>query len=221
MASPTPLKVLYHIHPDLYTLDLAGPLELLTSANYPSGGRIFSSTVTATTEYVTTEQNLEIRCHISVEDAYASLADYDVLIIPGGGSPGVLGGQTEPIHLIKAFSDLPKRDDGRVRTLLSVCTGSLFVAAAGVLDGLVATTHANYYPRLREVAAAQGETKVVEERFVVNKVNEEKGLRVVTSGGVTCGLDSCLWLIGETAGLESKELSAHRVQYAWREGLVL
>ena len=116
---------------------------------------------------------------------------------------------------------LKKRDDGRTRYLLSVCTGSLFLGEAGVLDGLSATTHAKYYGKLREVCESKGKTKVLEERFVVNQVNEEKGLRIVTSGGVSCGMDSCLWLIGEIAGKESRERVMEVVQYAWRQGVVL
>jgi len=219
--STTPLKVLYHLHPDFDTLDLAGPLEILAGAKYASGANIFSNSIAAASEFISTTQNLVVQRHIPLEEAYASLAEYDVLIIPGGGTQPIVEGEKEPIDLIRAFVNLPKREDGRTRTMLSVCTGSLLIAAAGVLDGLVATTHANYYPQLREIAATKGSTKVVEERFVVNKVNEEKGLRIITSGGVTCGLDSCLWLVGDIAGKESKDRSAHGVQYTYNEGLVL
>jgi len=224
-----PLKVLYHLHPDLDTLDFTGPLEILSSATFPlSPGsssapvNAFESTITAGSEYITTHHNLTVKRHISVPEAYASLADYDVLLIPGGASPSVLSGKTEPLDLITAFAALPKRTDGRIRTILSVCTGSLFLGDAGVLEGLTATTHANYYDKLREVTEGKGKgTKVVKERFVVNKVDEEKGLRIITSGGVSCGLDSCLWLVGDVAGQESKERSAFNIQYAWREGVIV
>jgi transcriptional regulator GlxA family with amidase domain len=228
MASPQqPLKVLIHLHPSLDTLDFTGPLEMLSHATWPptadsdkSVSKVFHNTITAVSEFTTSNQNLTVKRHISTTEAYATLADYDVLVIPGGGSPGVLEGKTEPLDLIKAFAALPKREDGRTRYLLSVCTGSLFLGEAGVLHGLSATTHKNYYGTLREVTGAKGDTKVLEERYVVNKVNE-KGLRVVTSGGVSCGLDACLWLIGEVAGRESRERVAEIVQYAWREGVVL
>ena len=219
--SSTPLKVLYHIHPDFDTLDLGGPLEILTNAKHASGGPVFSCAIAAASEYVSSGQKLVVQRHIPLDEAYRSLADYDVLIIPGGGTSPVLDAEEEPIQLIQAFVNLSKRKDGRTRTLLSVCTGSLFIAAAGALDGLAATTHANYYSKLREITATKGDTKVLEERFVVNPVNEEKGLRIVTSGGVTCGLDSCLWLVGEIAGQECKKRSAHDVQYSYNEGIVL
>jgi len=219
--SLAPVKVLYHLHPDFDTLDLAGPFEILCNAKHASGARVFACTITAASEYVSTNQKLVVQRHTPLDEAYASLADYDVLIIPGGSSGPVLAGGKEPIQLIQAFVNLPKRANGRTRTLLSVCTGSLFIAAAGVLDGLAATTHAGYYSNLQEIAASKGDTKVLEERFVVNKVNEEKGLRIVTSGGVTCGLDSCIWLVGEIAGKDCKEQSAREVQYTYNEGVVL
>ena len=155
-----------------------------------------------------------------------------MLVVPGGGSVAVLEGRTEPVGIIAAFADLGRKEAGegegkvrrRTRYLLSVCTGSLFLGEAGVLDGLVATTHLDYYGRLEEICNGKGEgkgTRVVKERFVVNKLDGETGLRVITSGGVSCGLDSCLWLVGEVAGKESRERVMRGVQYAWREGVVL
>jgi len=222
MATHQPLKILYHLHPSLDTLDFTGPLEILSHATFTNTTppqKVFTHTSTAGTEFITTGQGLTVKRNISIPEAYASLADYDILIIPGGASPGVLEGKTEPLDLIRAFVALPKKTDGTVRTLLSVCTGSLFLGEAGVLEGLTATTHAAYYDKLREVTG--GKTKVLEERFVVNKVNEEKGLRIVTSGGVSCGLDSCLWLIEHVAGGESKARAAFTIQYAWREGIII
>jgi len=109
---------------------------------------------------------------------------------------------------------------------MSVCTGALFLAEAGVLGGVSATTHPGYYGKLREICegkvkeAGKG-TEVLKERFVVNRVDEERGLRIITAGGVSCGLDASLWLVGEVAGTDSRERVAQVVQYAWREGFVL
>lgn len=140
----------------------------------------------------------------------------------------MLEGKTEPLGLIKAFAELPKRQDGGIRTIMSVCTGALFLAEAGVLGGVSATTHPGYYGKLREICEGKVKeggdwkgTKVLEERFVVNRVDEERGLRIVTAGGVSCGLDASLWLVGEVAGTDSRERVARVVQYAWREGVVL
>jgi len=106
------------------------------------------------------------------------------MVVPGGGTPGVLESGSEPLALIRAFMALPKPKDGRFRTLLSVCTGSLFLASQGALKGLTAVTHPNFMGKL-QMCNEQGEgaecTKVVDERYVVSRVNQN-GLRVVTSG---------------------------------------
>lgn len=222
-ATPKSFKVLFHLHPRLDTLDFAGPLEALSEAIYPSTKslptpiHVFEPTVTAGTELVTSGQNCIFGRHIPLEDAYAQLADFDVLVIPGGSSNVVLEAQSEPLNLIRAWSALEK-DEGKVRTLLSVCTGSLFLAQVGVLKGLVATTHPYYFEKFATLCG--GQTTIVKERYVVNKVNENN-LRVLTSGGVSCGLDACMWLINEVAGKECVDGVLEMIQYAWREGIVV
>jgi transcriptional regulator GlxA family with amidase domain len=227
MSNSTPLKVLYAVHPDLDTLDLTGPLEILSHATHVSSSSAptpaFEHTITSVTPLTTTHQGLTFQRDIPIDLAHSTLASYDILVIPGGGSPGVLEGKTEPLDLIKAFAALPKKEDGSVRILLSVCTGSLFLAEAGVLDGLTATTHPRYYGKLREIVGARGEgkTKVVEERFVVNKIDEAKGLRIITAGGVSSGIDASLWLVADVVGEDGKERVAAVVQHAHRTGVVL
>lgn len=223
--APRSLKILYHLHPNVETLDFAGPFEILSHAKYPdSSTPAFTSTITAVEPTVTTRQNCSINRHVSLSEAYATLADYDVLVIPGGGvadAGGVLENKTEPIALAKAFAELPKREDGSVRVLFSVCTGSLILAEAGVLDGVSATTHPSYYEQFEEMCAKKGQTQVLRERYVVNKVQEGRGLRIVTAGGVSCGMDAGLWLVQQVAGLEAAEKVTQIVQYAWRKGVVL
>ncbi|TVY80574.1 Isonitrile hydratase [Lachnellula suecica] len=225
MAALKPLKVLYHLHPNLDTLDFTGPLEILSHATLPgSSTAAFNPTITAVEPTVTSSQKCTFNRHIPLSEAYEHLADYDVLVIPGGGVSdpgGVLEKKVEPLGLVKAFADLPKKEDRSVRTLLSVCTGSLILEEAGVLDGHSATTHPVYYGEFEKICAAKGKTEVLKERFVVNEVDEGKGLRIVTAGGVSSGLDASLWLVKETVGQKIAENVAEIVQHAWRQGVVL
>ncbi|CZT10515.1 uncharacterized protein RAG0_14963 [Rhynchosporium agropyri] len=228
MSSPAPVKVLLAIHPKMDILDFTGPLEVLASASHTritssSSPKtpVFTQTVASLTPTVLTHQNVAVSRHVPMSEAYAQLSTFDILIIPGGGSNSVLAGNMEPIHLIKDFAELPKKRDGSVRMILSVCTGALFLAEVGVLgDGMKATTHPLFYGELERLCRGKGEVEVVKEKFVVNSVRKENCLRVVTSGGVSCGLDSCLWLIGEVAGTECKENVAEMVQYSFHEGVV-
>ena len=61
---------------------------------------------------------------------------------------------------------------------------------------------------------------MVDERYVVNRV-DERGVRVITSGGISCGLDAALWLVEDIAGQTAREHVGHHTQYTWRKGLVV
>jgi len=140
--------------------------------------------------------------------------------------------------LIRAFCNLPRKEKEEKgkdlfngeRILFSVCTGSLLLAVAGVLDSpkLRITTHPVYYGKLKDILNSRGgkeeraEGRVVKNRFVVNKVDEESGLRIVTCGGVTSGFDGALWLVGLVGGREAKERVEGIVVYEGvGEGLIL
>ncbi|KAF4632064.1 hypothetical protein G7Y89_g6066 [Cudoniella acicularis] len=207
-----PLKVLFHLHSDLDPLDLCGPLEILSThaKHEATKSPVFTATLTSSHATITSSQfALCFTNLLPIAEAYASLDSYDILVIPGGGSHPILAAKSEPIDLIRTFAALPPKSAERgvvlkERIILSVCTGSLFLAAAGVLNGLTATTHPFELHRLEAISKEEGETKVVgpKERFVVNAVGAggKEGLRVITAGGVTCGIDAALWIVEEAVG---------------------
>ena len=127
-------------------------------------------------------QGVIIGSQCSIKEAYDRLNDFDVLIVVGGGSEEVLKNKAEPLGLISAYSELQKNDPTRERTLLSVCTGSLFLAQAGILSGLSATTHPDYLTKF-EILCSQAATQnlaertdVVEDaRYVVNNLRFDIG----------------------------------------------
>jgi len=115
------------------------------------------------------------------KEAYTRLSEFDILIIPGGGVDPILKAKAEPLGLIRAFSDLQKKDPKKERTLLSVCTGSLFLAQAGILSGLSATTHPDSYAKFEKICSEISQRDlaercdVVEERYVVNNLRFDLG----------------------------------------------
>jgi transcriptional regulator GlxA family with amidase domain len=228
--SPEPWKVLLPIHPKLDALDFVGPLEILSHAYMPtpSGSsqelKAFQCTITAAEALTPSTQGVAFSRDIDIPEAHRRLSEFDVMVIPGGGTPGVFENDSEPLALIRAFVTLPRREDGRARILLSVCTGSLLLASQGVLKGLTAGTHPNYIGKLQEICSQQGAgaepTNVVDERYVVNRVNE-KGLRVITSGGISCGLDATLWLVEDVVGQAARTQVEYHTQYTWRKGLIV
>jgi len=218
-------------------------------------------------------------CEVFSADLPRTVEDiekWDIIVIPGGGVEGVLTANTEPMNLIKEYVKLQESDPSKERTLFSVCTGALFLAQAGVLQGLSATTHPDYYLKLEllcQEAARKGNlerTDVMEERYVVNnarfdlgekweenpfildkrpetlrrKSNARKGsesyklskrreslvkranmrlggLRVITSGGVTTGMDATLYLVAALVSIESAHEVARVTQFQWQKGVTV
>ncbi|KAI9835505.1 MAG: hypothetical protein M1837_003707 [Sclerophora amabilis] len=271
------IQVLFALYPSFGAQELCGPHEVFSNACHKSESKAFECTVAATSAGVTSSSGLTIKADIDYADAHESLGDYDVLIIPGGdGIDELLKKQSEPIQLIKAFAKLQQTDPSKERTLLSIGTGSLILGQAGVLQGMAATTHPNYYTKIENIckeAARQGEllqTDVMEENYVVNnarfdlgeKLEENPfilnkrpdgrrksiarkgsnawqesvkrresnarraslrlgGLRVITTGGVTSGLDASLYLVAAMVSHECALENANSLQYVWNKGVTV
>jgi hypothetical protein len=94
----------------------------------------------------------------------------------------VIDKKSEPLQLITAFAEVQKSDPSRERTLMSICTGSLFLAHQGILSGLSATTHPDHMTRF-EILCSQAATRdlaertdVIEDaRYVVNNLRFDLG----------------------------------------------
>lgn len=120
---------------------------------------------------------------VLVEERWEDLPDPDVFVIPGG-----IG--TRALLRNERILDWVRGAHASSQWTASVCTGSLVLAAAGVLDGVDATTNWLEYELLRELGA-----RPVAERVV------ERG-KIVTGAGVTAGLDMALLLTARIAGPE-------------------
>lgn len=278
---PVPvIQVLFALHPSFGAQELCGPLEVLSNAYHKIKDpttKAFESTIAATSQGVTSSSGLTIKADIDYDDALEDLKEYDILIIPGGPSiETILKSDPQPLQLIKAFAELQQSDPSKERTLMSIGTGSLLLGHAGILQGLAATTHPDYYTKFEIIcqeAARRGDleqTDVMEENYVVNnarfdlgdKLEENPfilskrpdgrrqsiarkgsnawkesvkrresnarraklklgGLRVITSGGVTSGLDASLYLVAAMVSHESAEEVARVLQYSWNKGVTV
>ena len=110
---------------------------------------------------MTSSSGLTVKADIDYDDALEDLKDYDILIVPGGPSiETILKSDSQPLQLIKAFAELQQSDPSKERTLMSIGTGSLLLGHAGILQGLAATTHPDYYTKFEIIckeAARRGE----------------------------------------------------------------
>ena len=89
--------------------------------------------------------------------------------------------------------------------MLSVCTGALLLAQAGLLEGLRATTHHQVFA---ELAALAPDTEIVKgERFVDNG-------KIITSGGISAGIDMSLYVIELIWGRDAAKRTAAYMEYS-------
>lgn len=118
---------------------------------------------------------------VTAQASFDDLPDPDILLVPGGTITGTL----VPDHPIVAWIARAHRT---TRWTTSVCTGSLLLAGAGVLDGVDATTHWAMMDELARLGA-----NPVRERVV------RRG-KIVTGAGVSAGIDMALTLAAEIEG---------------------
>jgi putative intracellular protease/amidase len=131
---------------------------------------------------------------LAVEHTLDEVSAADILIVPGG--PGVrLLLKDEPVL------DWVRRLHAAARWTTSVCTGSLLLGAAGLLEGLEATTHWNSAAVLESFGARYREQRVIPQG------------KIVTSAGVSSGIDMALWLVGQVAGDEAAKAAQLCIEY--------
>jgi len=154
-------------------LDAVGPYEVLS--RLPGAEVIF---VAAQRGPVRTDTKM---LAMTADATFDEVRAPDVLMLPGGFG-------TRPLLTDEAMLDWVRGAHEASEWTTSVCTGSLLLAAAGLLDGLEATTH----------WAAAGELEALGARYVERRVVEQG--RIVTGAGVSAGIDMALTLAARIAG---------------------
>jgi transcriptional regulator GlxA family with amidase domain len=175
-------------------LDAVGPWDVLAywTQQYPEDGWTVSC-LSADGQEVVAAKSLTLGAHHSFADA----PDLAVLIHPGGiGTRRLL---RDPEHL-----DWVRRQRARVPLMASVCTGSLVYAAAGLLAERRATTHWASLDLLTELEPTVA--TVADARFV------DDG-DLVTSAGVSAGIDMALHLVARFAGADRARAVSREIQY--------
>ncbi|KAF7550870.1 hypothetical protein G7046_g7881 [Stylonectria norvegica] len=186
VADQEPIDILFAVHDKFDLLDLAGPLSVFAAAAHnfkdAENTKAFEITIVGPEPKVISDQGVVIGSQISYKEAHDRLEDFDLLVVIGGNSQEILDKELEPLSLITDFSELQKRDPARERTVLSVCTGALFLGKQGILSGLSATTHSDYMTKFENVCSdaathnLQERTDVIEDaRYVVNNLRFDLG----------------------------------------------
>jgi transcriptional regulator GlxA family with amidase domain len=127
--------------------------------------------------------------------------DLDILVVPGGW------GTRKEMHNEVMLSFVRSRAP-RVEKLASVCTGALILGNAGFLDGLRATTHWRYLQMMQELFP-----KVM----VDSKSHVVTAGRIITSAGISAGIDMALHVVADYFGEEVARATARHMEYPFPE----
>ncbi len=167
-------------------LDAVGPYEVLSRL---PGARVrFVAGAKAPVSTETGMLSLNPQC------TFEELSEPEVLVVPGGIGTRALMGDERILNWLRHVH-------AHSTWTTSVCTGSLMLAAAGLLEGLEATTHWSELETLADYGARPVSRRVVRQG------------KVITAAGVSAGIDMALTLAAEIAGEEVAKAIQLGIEY--------
>ncbi len=178
------------LFPDFETLDVFGPVEVF--------GKVENYTIQYYSQQggiITNKDGLRIETQ-KIDDIKIN----DVLFIPGG-----LGTRKEVENrsLIGQIKQLAEKS----RYVLTVCTGSAFLARTGLLDGKKATSNKRAFDWVK--SNSDRVNWIQQARWVVDG-------KYYTSSGVSAGIDMALGFVSDLLGKNTAEAIAFRIEYSWQ-----
>jgi transcriptional regulator GlxA family with amidase domain len=183
-------EIAFILYPGLTVFDLAGPLQ------------VFSALHRIAPEFrpiVVAEQAGPILTDIGVRMVpnctFADLPHPDVFFVPGGLMP-TLRAMSNP-----AIRQYIRTAAKRAQWIVSVCTGSLLLAAVGLLEGGEVTTHWSFSHYLKDLGA-----RYVQKRWTTNG-------NIVNAAGVSAGIDMALYLVSRLLNEETARKVQWLIQY--------
>jgi transcriptional regulator GlxA family with amidase domain len=183
-------RVVVVVFDRVQSLDVAGPVEVFSTANRESGKAHYSiEIVAARGTTVTATSGLRLGVDRTIRNVRGPI---DTLLVAGGD------GTTDAMRDAALVAGLAQRS----RRVASVCTGAFVLAEAGVLDGRRATTHWRFCDALAQQYPA---VTVEPDPIFVRDGN------VITSAGVTAGMDLALALVEDDLGRELSLAVARRL----------
>jgi transcriptional regulator GlxA family with amidase domain len=173
---PKPVTIAFVLYPGFTALDIIGPFQVL--AYVPGHEAVFVATQPGP---VTDDTG---RCQLIASTSLDKLTAPDIVII--GGSLTTKEPDQPVVQWLRQIHPT-------TTWTTSVCTGSIYLAAAGILDGLEATTHWAWAEQLERRGARYTEQRVVEHG------------KVITAAGVSSGIDMALTLLARMYGPQLAE----------------
>ena len=181
------MQIAIGLYPGFTALDAIGPYQVLT--NVPGVEVVLCAERTGR---LSDDNGL---LHLDIEHTFAEVTAPDVTLVPGGFVTRRLARDRDPIV------DWVAATHATTTVTTSVCTGALLLGAAGILDGLDATTHWFAYDELAKYGANPTEQRVVRQG------------KVWTAAGVSAGIDLALTLTAELWGPEVAQAVQLGIEY--------
>ncbi len=176
-------------------LDFAGPYEVFNDAGEMTNPTAFNVyNIGISNQPIIGRGKFMVTPRYSIDDCPQA----DILVIPGGFG-------TRPLlkhdRLIRWIADQSQK----VEFLLSVCTGALLLAQAGLLKDCPATTHHEAFDQLQQISPT---TRIIsDQRFI------QASDRIYTSGGISAGIDLSLYMVEKLVGSETRVKVAAEMEY--------
>jgi transcriptional regulator GlxA family with amidase domain len=174
-----PYTIAFLIYEGVAELDFVGPKDIFFASKYLGHPDDLLYTVAGRKDPVTCLGGLKVLPDYDFTDA----PQPDIVVIPGSVDPS-------PQISDRQLLDWINRVDRQSRWTTGVCTGTAILIAAGPARGRKVTTHWSQIDPLRSQDQA---TIIDNERYVVDG-------KLVTSAGVSAGIDMALWLVGQLRG---------------------
>ena len=174
------------LYPQFTALDIVGPFQTLVDV---PGLDVF---------FVAADKGPVVdhtgRLTLQAARSFDEVESLDVLVVPGGFADRGIDSTNDVIQFVKKIHPT-------TTWTTSVCTGSIYLAHAGILNGLNATTHWASYDRLRELGAFPTEQRVIQEG------------KIITAAGVSAGIDMGLTLVAALEGDEMAKMIQLAIEY--------
>ncbi|MDF2178625.1 DJ-1/PfpI family protein [Aliiglaciecola sp. CAU 1673] len=188
LAGAPATKVAILMFDKVQIIDFAGPYEIFGQAKFDV------YTVSSDGKPVTTAMGLSV----NPSHSFADLPPVDIVLVPGGN--------VQKIMHDKSVLNWIKNRKNDSEHILSVCTGSHILAQAGLLDDQQATT---FHRALEGLAKDYPKVEVLHDRRFVDNG------QVITTAGLSSGLDGALHLVAKIQGQDAAKTIAMHIEYDW------
>ncbi|MEO0756472.1 MAG: DJ-1/PfpI family protein [Cyanobacteria bacterium J06648_16] len=193
------------IFPDVEVLDFAGPFEVFSRTRLAGGVESRRDDESAPFEVFTVaKQAQELSAvgglRVVPTHDFASAPQIDILVVPGGFGTRPLLADTETLDWLQSVSQ-------QAAQVTSVCTGALLLAKLGLLKNKQATTHwgaLDFLSQIDPSISVQRDRRVVADG-------------IVTSAGVSAGMDMAFSVVESLCGKSVADETAHYIEYLRRE----